>query len=1129
VRRIAVLSALVAALVAATASQAALQPLRRTIGDTTLPRVMHGHVTIPAGHGSGRLRVIVTLGLAPLAQAYGNGVAYRIGQRKLDVHSAPAAAYLARIDAAQERAVAELRRAIPEARVSWRYRVLLDGFTVSLPVSKLPRLVALDFVRKVYPSLRYRIDLNRSPAVIGAPVLEAATGASGAGVKIGVVDDGIDQTNRFFNPAGFSYPAGFPKGNTAFTTAKVIVARAYPGPGSGTAGTLPLDRKASFHGTHVAGIAAGDANTTADPGRDHPAISGLSGVAPRAWLGNYRVFDVPSPFGGDFAETPEIVKAFNDAVADGMDVINFSGGGPQTDPANDAMTETLRNVVNAGVVPVIAAGNDRDDFGLGSVGSPGSSPDAITVAAVSNSHVFARKLTVVSPSLPDGGTIPFIPTSDGIPKSWASAPQTVVDVGTLTGPAGKRIDRHLCGPSSNPNVLKPVLPAGSLKGKIALVSRGYCTFFSKAYRVAAAGAIGLIVVDNRSGDANPIPLALGIPAGMIADLDGSRLVQAMAGSGGSASVEVSPDVFEIDTNRAGVPTSFSSAGLTAFDHLLKPDISAVGAQVLSSTLPEFAGSAFAVFDGTSMATPHIAGAAALLLQLHPTWTPRQVKSALMSTAGPAYADTSRTTEAPVLVEGAGLAWLPSANDPMVFTDPQSLSFGDLNVTGGARSTQLLLTVSDAGNGSGTWQVEIHPQHSSAGASLQVQPMILIAPGGSAGLQLTAQADAGAPAGDDYGFVVLRNGSVTRRIPYDFTVARPGLAAVTPVPLKATQTGDTRKGTSHVAAYRWPTEPFGPPPSFTGAPMDENGSEHVYSTTLSKNTVNFGVAVVSQSSGALVEPWLLGALDEGTVQGYAGTPVNVNSILFDYRVDVGAAGAVFARPGTYYFSVDSRRDPFTGKSLAGSYVLHSWVNDLKPPKVTLISTRVAAGRPTLVLRAVDSQSGVDPYSLIFSYGNQLVAAAVYDPTTGIALVPLPAAAAAIPAGHPRVLILASDYQETKNVNTIGANALPNTTFKTARLDVVDGPTVTWVAPEARTCAPASDRLVAVASDTAAIVSVSFFDGDRKIATVKKGAVGIYGATWKTARAGRGNHTLRAVVIDRKGKQATAERIVRICRK
>src|SRR5207244_4559394 len=123
------------------------------------------------------------------------------------------------------------------------------------------------------------------------------------------------------------------------------------------------------------------------------------GVGPRAWIGNYRVFNVPTPI-GHIANTPEIAAAFESAVSDGMDVINFSGGGAETEPANDAMIEVIHNVAAAGVVPVISAGNDRDDFGMGSVGSPGTAPDAITVAAVSNTHVFAPVLSVSAAGAP---------------------------------------------------------------------------------------------------------------------------------------------------------------------------------------------------------------------------------------------------------------------------------------------------------------------------------------------------------------------------------------------------------------------------------------------------------------------------------------------------------------------------------------------------------------------------------------------------------------------------------------------------------------------------------------------------------------------------------------------------------
>jgi len=1127
VRRTVLLVAVVSALVGSASASASFIQLRRHFGDVTIPRFRHGTIQVPAAAQRGRVQVVATLGLPPLAQAYAFAPGARFGRTQLDVATSSSKTYLAEIDAAQARAIAKLHQAIPAARVSYRYRVVLDGFAVSLPATQLPRLLGLGFLGHVYPSLTYTLDLNKSPSVIGATQFAAATGANGAGIKIGVVDDGIDQTNPFFNPSGFSYPAGFPKGDTRYTTPKVIVARAFPGPGSGPNGNLPLDRQASFHGTHVSGIAAGDANTTAPPGRDHPAVSGLSGVAPRAWLGNYRVFNVPAPLvGGNFAETPQIVAAFESAVSDGMNVINFSGGGPETDPANDAMIPTIRNVVAAGVVPVIAAGNDRDDFGLGSVGSPGTAADAITVAAVSNTHFFGRELTVVSPKLQGSSQLPFVPTPDGVPPSWADTPQTLVDVGHLKGINGKTVDRHLCGPASNPNLLKATLPTNSLKGKIALVERGGCTFVSKAYRALTAGAIGMIVSDNRAGDPNPIPLQLGFPMGMISDVDGQRIVTATAATGGIAKITIGRDQLEIETGRSGIVTSFSSAGPTDFQHQLKPDVSAPGAQILSSTLPEFTGgSTFAVFDGTSMATPHIAGSAALLLQRHPGWTPKQVKSALMSTAAPAWADTNRTKEAPVLEEGAGLAWLPSADKPLVFSDPQSLSFGELNLTTATTSKQLVLTLSDAGGGDGTWQVQLQSQSASPGASLDVSPTLLMPPGGSAMLNVTAKA--GTAPGDDYGFLVLRRGSDVRRIPYDFFVTRPGLASAKAVPLRTTQSGDTRKGQNRASVYRWPTAPFGLPPNPTGQPMDDSGKERLYVTTLSKTVVNFGAAITSESPNSLVEPWALAAPDENTVLGYAGTPTDVNGIMADYRADIGVAGAVFQSPGKYYFSVDSRRDPFTHKSLDGSYVLRSWVNDLRPPRVTLLTTRVAAGRPTLAFRATDSQSGVDPFSALVGVNNQLIGAAGYDPKTGTIIVPMPPAATELTAGAQRLLLLAADNQEAKNVNTIGSNALPNTAIKTANVRVVNGPAITWVSPGSAVCAAKKQPLIVLASDTAKIAAVTFFDGKRKVATVRNGTLDLFTADWRTNRLAHGRHVLQAVVTDRSGHKASASRVARVC--
>ncbi|MDP8911529.1 MAG: S8 family serine peptidase, partial [Actinomycetota bacterium] len=935
---------------------------------------------------------------------------------------------------------------------------------------------------------------------------------------------GVDHTNPFFDPTGYAYPPGYPKGNTRFTSPKVIVARSFPGPTAGRRGRLPVDRRASFHGTHVAGIAAGNAGITAPPGPDHPAVGGLSGVAPRAWVGNYRVFNVPTPLGYT-GNTPEIVAAFEAAVADGMDVINFSGGGTETDPANDAMIETVRNVVAAGVVPVIAAGNDRDEYGMGSIGSPGTAPDAISVAAVSNSHVFGPALGVTAPDAP--AALRQIPYQGRPPASWGAQEQTLVDVNSLPGRDGTPVDPYLCGPGRTPNEGTPLV-RGSLRGVIALALRGRCTFFSKALRAYEAGAVGLILIDNRPGEANGIPVPLPVPAGMISDLDGRQLRDFMRARGGRTQIRVERTIREIDTGRSGIVTSFSSGGPTAFRRVLKPDLSAPGGQILSSTLREFAGSDFAVFDGTSMAAPHVAGAAALLLERHPGWTPLEVKSALVSTAGAAWANTARTNEAPVVLGGGGLVNVPRANDPRIFTNPTSLSLGELHVTHGAATRGVLLRISDAGGGAGTWQVQLRPQSATAGASIDVPPTVIVPPGGEGHLAVVARADADAVQGEDFGFVVLRRAGVTRRIPYDFFVARPGLASVPAVRLKRFQLGDTLKGTSRVEQYCCPSAPFGHPPNYVGAPMREDGAEKLYVTQVNRPVVNLGVSVISASENALIHPWVLGSRNENDVQGAAGTPVNVNPLMFDYRLDVGAAATVFPRQQQFFVSVDSGQDPFTGQSLGGRYLLRSWVNDLRPPKVRLLSTRVAAGRPLLLARAVDRGSGVDPYSLVIAYRRVLVGAAAYDPGSGVIAFPLPGEAPALRPGRTRAILVASDYQEAKNVATISRELMPNTAFRSVRIRVRPGPAIAWLAPGPRACVTARQPLVVQATSTRSVTSVRFYDGKRRIATVRRGPLGLYSTTWKTRAAKRGRHVLRAVVRDRRGRTDAAALVVRVCR-
>ena len=270
---------------------------------------------------------------------------------------------------------------------------------------------------------------------------------------------------------------------------------------------------------------------------------------------------------------------------------------------------------------------------------------------------------------------------------------------------------------------------------------------------------------------------------MVSDLDGANLRAYLAGQGGRTTFRSSAvsDPKEIETGRSGVITSFSSGGPTNFDHKLKPDVAAPGGQILSSTLPEFAGAPFAVFDGTSMAAPHVSGAAALLLQQHPGWSPQQVKSALMTSAQPAWGDTARTQEASVLLEGGGLIDVSAANDPKLFAEPSSLSFGYLNTDGHAARKPLLLELSDAGTGGGAWNVSVEPQSATPGATIApaTTSSSRSRPAARSTCRSSRRRPTRAPTGDDTGFVVFTRGSDRVRVPYYFTglvpADRPGAA------------------------------------------------------------------------------------------------------------------------------------------------------------------------------------------------------------------------------------------------------------------------------------------------------------------------------------------------------------------
>ena len=387
-----------------------------------------------------RTQVVVGLAAPPLALGRANGAA-------------------GRIDAEQGRFEAALHAAIPAASVRWRYRLVANGMSVVLPRADVRLLAGLPGVRHVYGNVTYRTAAGPDATTIRAAGLRSTTLANGgAGIKIGIIDDGVDQTHTFFDPAGLTMPAGFPKGQQAFTTAKVIVARAFPPLRRDLASRRKAVRPGPSRATGRTSRASRQATRTS-----WPRAQRVSGIAPRALIGNYKALTIPTDANvGLDGNAPEIVAAIEAAVADGMDVINLSIGEPEVEPSRDLVALALDAAAAAGVVPVVAAGNDFGDYGLGSLASPGTSADSITVGATSSGAApviagfSSAGPTPVSLRLKPDVVAPGQSILSATPDGWRTSSGTSMAAPHVAGAVALLLERH---PEWTPAQVKAALTA----------------------------------------------------------------------------------------------------------------------------------------------------------------------------------------------------------------------------------------------------------------------------------------------------------------------------------------------------------------------------------------------------------------------------------------------------------------------------------------------------------------------------------------------------------------------------------------------------------------------------------------------------------------------------------------------
>ncbi len=512
-----------------------------------------------------------------------------------------------------------------------------NALVVMAPGMTRQQLEQVPGVKRVHPVRRYHLATDHATGLQKMPDAWAQIGGyamAGKGIRIGILDTGIDVTHPGFTNSDLKMPSGFPQVdldvNRKYTNGKVILAKNYD-PTNADA------RDAYGHGTAVAMIAAGWPNSG--------PFGLLIGMAPEAYLCNYKVF----PDDGSGAMDSSIIKALDDAVGDGMDVVNLSLGSVlAVRPDLDPLVQAVERVANYGVIVVIAAGNDGPY--LNTMGSPGIAKSAITVGNSWNDRVFAGSAVI------DGyATFPVVPASGG-PYSPASG--TLLDVSTLDK------DGLGCG----------ALPAGSLANHVALILRGTCTFEVKLSNAQTAGATAALVYAT-AADPDAFVMSVGtatLPAAMLSNSDGLRVKTQLVQTA-DLKASISFDRSPVWVNSAKMDSASSNG--PSPEYLIKPNLVAVGNSVSTAWTSVDGQSPYLVGAGTSFSAPMVSGAAALLKAARPGLRGDQYRSLLINSSAPFSTDGSNALD--VQQGGAGRLDMLAALTSTLTTDiaNSSVSYG----------------------------------------------------------------------------------------------------------------------------------------------------------------------------------------------------------------------------------------------------------------------------------------------------------------------------------------------------------------------------------------------------------------------------------------------------------------------
>jgi hypothetical protein len=623
---------------------------------------------------------LVTLESDPLATYDGDvrGLAATAvgttGEAQLDVTSEASEAYLDHLSGEHERVLAEMAEELGhDIVVTQTYHHAVNGMAVRATAEEAAALAALPEVAHVEPEQVWELETDVSNELLGSPAIwggatGSALGTRGEGVITGMIDSGVNPDHPSFaatdgegwthtNPLGEGVylgvcAPGAPKPEDICND-KLI--GAYDFTGSGAVDT-------NGHGSHVGSTMAGNAHDAVFTVGSTEFTRAVSGVAPRANVVSFKVCSPGCP-------SSYTVAAVDRAIADGVDVLNYSISGPD-DPWDNTVDLAFLAASDAGIYIAASAGNTGPGFGTVTKTAPWNA----TVAATNSPRLIAQALSVTGPA-------PVPAELEQLAAVPGSGPG-------VTAPIAASLKES----SGNVRGCTP-FPAGTFAGSFALIERGDCDFAVKVGNAAAAGALGVVVTNQVPGP----PVVMGglesttIPAVMTSDVDGAPLRDFVRANPDAEMLLDSAAVLTETPAWAAMVSDFSGRGPSDFD-LLNPTFAAPGRNILAATAASDGEPVqYEFMQGTSMSSPHGAGSGALLRGLHPDWTPAMIRSALASTADPdGMLKHDGVTPADAFDVGSGFLDLEAAGRVGLVMDETTANFLAANPSSGGEPRTLNL-------------------------------------------------------------------------------------------------------------------------------------------------------------------------------------------------------------------------------------------------------------------------------------------------------------------------------------------------------------------------------------------------------------------------------------------------------